>query len=120
MEFMLEQQAKFQENLVQHDERLAKAERLLIRGAEMLAIHREANKETDQRITALVLAQQGNDQRLAANEQRLAANEQRMEGNERLTQELRDSTLATQQGLREMQASLKIFLDSMSKGGNGH
>ena len=105
MEVMLEQQAKFQENLAEHDKRLEKAERLLIRGAEMLAISREANQETDRRITALVIAQQGNDQRLEANERR--------------SQELHDSNLATQQSLRETQASLKAFIDAMRKSGDG-
>jgi septal ring factor EnvC (AmiA/AmiB activator) len=73
-----EQHAKLQENLAAHDERLAKAERLLIRGAESLAIHREAMQETDRRITALVLSQE------------------------------------------DLRANLNAFIDSMRKSGNGH
>jgi hypothetical protein len=100
---MQAQQAQMQAQQAQsdkeHRERMAELEKWFVRGAKMVVVNRREIQEADRRITALVIAQQGNEQR---------------------TQELHDSHLATEQSLREMQASLKAFIDSMSKGGNGH
>lgn len=46
----------------EHEERIAEAERLMIRGEEMLVAQREAGRETDQRISALVDAQLASEQ----------------------------------------------------------
>jgi len=124
MEFMLEQQAQMQAQQAQadkeHKERMAELEKWLIRGAKMLAIQREAGQEADRRISALVEAQQANEQATRETDRRISALVEAQQATELRVQKLHDSHLATEQGLREMQASLKAFIDSIRQSGNGH
>jgi hypothetical protein len=145
MEFMLEQQAQMQarqtemqvrqaemqawraEAEKEHKEQIAELRGWLIRGAKTLAIHRkmlaeqrEAGQETDRRISALVEAQQANEQHGQDTDKRISALVEAQQANELRVHELHDSQLATDKSLRETQASLKAFIDSMHKSGNGH
>jgi hypothetical protein len=87
-----EWQAQFREGLADHDKRLAKAERLLVRGAKMLVIQRQEGRETDRRISALVDSQLGSKEDI---------------------ERMKEST-------RQLQASLQAYLDSLRKSTNGN
>ena len=92
IEFLLGQQA-------QHDARMAEIERLMVRGAQMLVANQEAGRETDRRISALVEAQQATEAKSQATEAKFA--------------ELAKAQKATE-------ASLKAYLDSLNRPGNGN
>ncbi|MBZ5621103.1 MAG: hypothetical protein LAQ69_20610 [Acidobacteriia bacterium] len=116
MEFLLEQQARFDARLEAHqaqlaaqqaesDRRFTRIERFIERGARMLASERGARLEIDRKISALVEAQQDTEEHIV----------QLTESQQRLTESQRQ--LADAQ--RQTETSLKAFIDSLRKSGNG-